>query len=547
MRHAKITPEIRQLVQETINRPGTGDAFAEQARQTLRNKCKSDPFFYIYWVLGYRDIDTPLHRDMLERWVKRRHRLYALFMVPRGHLKTSLWTIGVNMWEMLLDPNLRILIVNAVYSKAQEMMAEIRGHYEINEIHRWLFPEFSLDLSDLDRRRKKLCKMTDDRLDLPCGRRMGRREGNFECLGVEMSLVSKHYDIMHFDDSENDLNTATSDYRTKIWKWFLNSWQLRHSPRESKIRLVGTPWHLDGILNRTIKREKARRAAGKPPKWLLYRRAAKETTPYSDKEEPIWPERFTHNVLDELRVDLGPYIYSCQYMCQAISPEDALFREDQINIIDEDYLPDDLVNFAAVDLSDSGDDFTVVVVASFDEIGKMYVRQIVRGHIRPLELIETLRSLNRIWHLQKVAIETTGFQRTISRFYRDYADEKNFYISWQEMSRGKTNKLRRFLALQPIVDRGYFHVVKDISNTQEMIDELISCSPDHLPTHDDIMDCLADIIQIYYAATPEEFEDKPIGSLNDLFGNIEEDDFEGDDDPEPSESAHIGHEQWRVA
>jgi predicted phage terminase large subunit-like protein len=231
-------------------------------------------------------------------------------------------------------------------------------------------------------------------------------------------------------------------------------------------------------------------------------------------------------------------------MCQAVSPEDALFREEQIQIIHEDYLPEELVNFAAVDLSDSGDDYTVVVVASFDPQGKMYVRQIVRGHIRPLELIEALRTLNRIWDLKKVAIETTGFQRTISRFYRDYAEEKDFHISWEEMSRAKTHKLRRILALQPLVERGYFHVVKDISNTQEMIDELVSCSPDHLPTHDDILDCLADIIQIYYAATPEEIEEKPTGSLNDLFGTLDDDDLDDDD---YSESTHIGRDEWRVA
>jgi hypothetical protein len=534
-------------VQETINRPGTGDAFIEQARETLRRKCRSDPFFYIYWVLGYRDIDTDLHRDMLERWIKRRHRLYSLWLVPRGHLKTSLWTIGVNMWEVLLDPNCRILLVNAVYSKAQGMMQEIRSHYEINDVHRWLFPEYSLDLCSLPKQKKKLYKMTDERIDVGSGQRGGRREGNFECLGVEMSLVSKHYDIMHFDDAENDLNTATADYRTKIWTWFLNSWQLRHSPRESKIRDVGTPWHLDGIHNRIIKTERARRKAGKPAKWLLYRRAAKEATQYSDREEPIWPERFTHEVLDGLKDELGNYIYSCQYMCQAVSPEDALFREDQIQFIHEDYLPEDLVNFAAVDLSDSGDDFTVVVVASFDPQGKMYVRQILRGHIRPLELIEALRSLNRIWNLQKVAIETTGFQRTIARFYRDYAEEKGFHISWTEMSRAKTHKLRRFLALQPIVERGYFHVVKDISNTQEMVDELISCSPDHLPTHDDILDCLADIIQIYYAATPEEIEEKPTGSINDLFGTLDDDDDEDFGEDGYSESSHLGRSQWRVA
>jgi hypothetical protein len=448
------------------------------------------------------------------------------------------------MWDLLQDPNERTLIVNAVYSKAQDIMRSIRAHYEVNDVHRWLFPEYSLDLSPLDRKKKALYKMTDERIDVPCGIRGGRQEGNFECLGVEMSLVSKHYDKLHFDDAENDLNTTTPEYRNKLWKWFLNSWQLRHSPRESKIRDVGTPWHLDGLHNRIINLEKARREDGRPPKWLLYRRAALEETSYSDRKEPIWPERFTHSVLDDLRSDLGTYIFGCQYMCQALSPEDALFKEEQIKYVDEDYMPDELVNFAAVDLADGGADYTVVVVASFDTKGQMYVRQILRGHIKPLDLIENLRVLQGIWDLKKIAIEVTGFQRTIARFYSDYAEEKGFHISWVEMSRAKTHKLKRFLALQPIVERGYFHVAKDMTNTREMLEELLACSPDHLPTHDDILDCLADIVQIYYSATPEDFEEKPIGTINDYFGNIEEDDFE---ELESSECSHLGGDSWRVA
>lgn len=547
-RRPKITPEIRSLVEETMRRPGTGDAFMEQSRQTLRNKCKSDPFFYVYWALGYRDIDNPLHIDMISRWIARRHRLYTLWQVPRGHLKTSVWTIGLNMWDLLHDHNIRFLLCNAVYSKAQSMMQEIRSHYEINDLHRWLFPEFSLDLCGLPKNKKKLYKMTDERIDVGCGMRGGRREGNFECLGVEMSLVSKHYDVMHYDDAENDINTATAEYRNKVWDWLKNSWQLRHNPRESKIRIVGTPWHLDGLQNRVIKAEKARRkeldkdGKKKKARWLLYRRAVVEDTKVSDRPEPIWPERFTHGVLEGLKEELGSYIYSCQYMCQAISPEDALFREEDIQIIHEDYLPDDLINFAAVDLSDSGDDYTVVVVASFDPQGKMYIRQVLRGHIRPLELVDAMRSLQRIWDLKKVAIENTGFQRTIARFYRDYAQEKNFYIPWVEMSRAKTHKTQRILAIQPIVERKYFHIVKDIANIQPIFDEMLSCSLDHLPAHDDILDCISDILQIYYAATPEELDEIPVYSIDHLYGTLDDEDEEFDD----SECSYIGSDNWRA-
>jgi len=539
------TPEVKQLIQECMHAPGTGDAFVEQSRQTLRTRCKEDPWFFIYWVLGYKDIDIDLHHDMTERWVRRRHRLFSLWQVPRGHLKTSIWTIGMSMWELLLDPNIRILIVNAVYSNAQDMMSEIAQHLKTNEIFRWMWPDYCADLQHT--RKAKMCKTTADRIDLPCGNRMGRREGNLECLGVEMSLVSKHYDLFMYDDLVNDVNTATTEYRNKVWKWFLNSWQLRHSPIESRIRDIGTPWHLDDTHARIIRGEAARRKEIDPEtgklkkaKWLIYRRAATETIRYSDKKEPIWPERFTLPILDDLKEELGSYIYSCQYECNPISPESALFQHDQIKSIEEDDIPDNVINFAAVDLSEEGDDYTAVVVASFDTDGQMFVRQVIRAHIRPLELIDTIRSLCEVWKIQRVGIETVGFQKTIFKFYKDYAHERGFFIPWQEMKRGKTHKMRRFLALQPLVERGYFHVTAGITNFQELINEMTTVSFDHLPSHDDVLDCLADLQQLSYGA-PVEYEDDgpPPGSIDDIFGAL-------DDGSYTAENYVIGRSFWRA-
>lgn len=548
-----VKPEIKKLIQECLARPGTGEAFVEQAKQSFRQRCKDDPFFLLYHVLGYRDLDDPLHRDMIERWRKRRDRLYSLWQVPRGHLKTSVWTIGMSIWELLLDPNIRILIINAVFDNAQGMMAAIKTHFETNEVFRWLFPEYCLDLAPASRK-KRLCKQTIDRIDVPCGDRMGRQEGNVECLGVEMSLVSKHFDLFMYDDLVNDLNTATKNYRDKVWKWFLNSWQLRHSPTESRLRLIGTPWHLDDVQQRVVRGEhkhrKKKDADDKllKPKWLIYRRAAIEELELPDGSkvmEPIWPERYPLHVLEELRdgeTGVGSYIFSCQYLCNPMSPEDALFKLGDIKLIHEDDLPDDMLNFAAVDLAEEGDDFTVIVVASFDSHGKMYVRHIVRGQIRPLELIDTVRTLNEIWHLNRIGIETVGFQKTIYKFYKDYGSEKGFYLPWVEMKRGNIHKIRRFLALQPLVERGYFHVVDGIANQDQLISEMTTVSVDHLPTHDDILDCLADIQQVFYAAPKQIIEDRPPpGSIDALFGSLDE------DAPDSYlESSVIGRSYWRT-
>jgi hypothetical protein len=423
--------------------------------------------------------------------------------------------------EALMDPNLRTLIVNATLGNAQDIMGEIRTHFETNEVFRWVFPEYCIDLCT-DKKKVRMCKSTLDRIDFPCGNRMGKKEGNIECLGVEMSLVSKHYDLFIFDDLVNDVNTATSEYRNKVWRWFLNSWQLRHDPSKSRIRDIGTPWHLDDVHARIVNGEAARRRAGRSPKWLLYRRSVFEDTDDQNPSTTIWPERFTSSVLQDLRTELGSYIFSCQYLCNPISPENALFRPEQIKRIAEDDLPLSLTTFAAVDLATgSGDDYTVLVVASFDDESNMYVRQIIRGHIKPLELLDTLRSVDRIWRPRRVGIETVGFQHSVLDFYKDYSRNERFSIPWVEMKRGIQHKSKRFLGMQPMVESGMFYVVDGIENFEALWSEMTTVTMDHMPTHDDILDCLADLQKIAYTTHEAVEEEKPpSNSIDGMLGPL---------------------------
>lgn len=515
---SKLSPNIKQFIEEHFNDPVTGPTLYEDAKTKLRERCKTDPHFLLYHVLGYEDIQNPLHYDMIERWRKRMHRLYTLWLIPRSHLKTSVWTIGMTIFELLNNPNLRFLIVNAVYSNARGILSEIKSHFDVNETLRWLFPEYCPDLHP-NRKRARLCKWTDERIDFPCSNRVKKKEGNLECLGVEMSLVSKHYDRMIFDDAVNDQNTTTKEYLNKVALWYKNALQLRHSPLDSCVRLIGTRWHFDDLYGRIIAQEGKRRNQGKPPRWLMYRRKVIEPNA-DDQLVSIWPERFTEEVIEETKDEVGPYVFSHQYMNEPMSEEDAIFDRDKINIIDEYDIPLNVVNFAAIDLaeeSEKGGDFTVITVASFDSEGNMYVRDCVRAQLLPLEAVDVVRAVVEEWDCEHVAIENTGFQKTIIKFYKNYAEEKDFYIPWMELNRGTTSKLRRFLALQPLVARGKFHVDENINHLDDLISEMTQCTISHMPSHDDILDTLADLHAIYYAA-PVRVKDPspPANSLDAL-------------------------------
>lgn len=534
-------PHLPGKFMQVLKKELAGEESAEKlesVRQNLRDRCRESLWFFARFVAlanysnAGADVETDLHREMCDRWVKRKHRRFSMWLIPRSHLKTSLWTVAGSLWELINDVDQRILIVNAKLDNAIDIVLDIRSIVETNEVWRWLFPEFCIDKASKFRR--DLCKWTTERLDFPNSKWAGRKEGNIQVMSVGASLVSKHYDLMLFDDPVNEDNTTTKPYRDKIHKWYKNSLQLRDNINDTRIRIIGTRWHFDDLYSRILKAESAlrkhQRDNGLPirPNYLVYRRKAIEN------EKPIWPRQgskgFTVESLAELKIELGNYIYSCQYDNNPLPEEDASFRYSDIQPIDEIDIPENIVNFMSVDLADeetTRGDFTVITVASFDEDGNMYVRHIDRGHHSILDVIEDVHRLQLEWKCERVGVETTGFQKAIVRGYKRIAAQKGYHIPWREMERGKTSKFKRTLGLQPRVERGDFYYEENIANADWMIEEMTTFP---LGTFDDILDTLVDLENLFYGAPqiiddvkPTDTFDAAYGSLTDLFDSEDED------------------------
>ena len=504
---------IRDFLRECVGGTGDGESL-EALRQLLRERCKKDLWFFGYHVLEFHDLDDELHKDMAMRWMFRNKASFSLWQVPRGHLKTSLWTQAGTLWELINNPHERHVIVSAKLEIAQAILADIRSFVETREIFRWLFPEYCPDLAGKEKQRR--CKWGQDRLDFPCSRWAGRREGNIQVMGVEASLVSQHFDKFTFDDPVNDLNTSTKAYRDKVDRWYRDALQLRHSPAESKVRIIGTSWHYDDMYARRrraeLKRRKRLRAEGKPVKphlWIYIRRVVEpvESGGFDivghKNVAPIWPQRFDKQTIEDIREDNGSYIFNCQYMNNPISAEDAIFKREDIKACDYFDIPEQVANFAAVDMAvgeTDDSDYSVITVASFDSEGKMYTRQICRGKYSGNQLVELLNGICRKWNVKKVGIETTCFQKVVYKNYKTFAEKMGWKIPWVEMKRGNTAKLKRFLSLQPRVERGDFLYEEGIAHSDQMLDEMTTLSLTHKPAFDDILDTLADLEQLFYKA-----------------------------------------------
>lgn len=506
----------------------------EAIRLVLRERCFKDFWFFQCRVYGNADTVTPFHMEWAERWQKRCQQRFSIWLLPRSHLKTSMMTEAGVLWKLsCLDHDRRHLIINAKLDNAVDILANIRSCVESNDIYRWLYPEMCPDLAPKSIQAR--CKWLTHRLDFPCSKYAGRKEGNIEVMSVTASLVSKHYDEMHFDDPVNDENTTTKEYRDKVDRWYRNSLQLRHDAN-SIVDITGTRWHFDDLYSRRLREEYQRRKRQqergekvKPRYWIYHRQVVEkievggETIAGYEDVAPIWPERFNKEAIEEIKEENGSYIFSCQYMNNPLPEEDAVFKYSDISVVDEYDIPEGVVNFISCDIAVEDTelgDWWVITVGSFDSMGVMYVREIVRDKLLTSSFLAHVAALTKKWKPVKVSVETTAFQKTLLKTYRAWSTKEGHNIPWVEVERGRSSKRKRILSLQPRVERGDFCVEEGIKNLDWLIDEMTTYPRS---THDDILDTLADLEMLFFNA-PEAVKEVAIkGTYDEHYGSLEED------------------------
>lgn len=496
----------------------------EKLRLQYRDKAKKNFWFFLRFCCGFEKVESQLHRQLASVYQQRVRDKYRLWMLPRGHLKTSCITTGGTLWSHVND-DIKTLIASAKSDLSRQILLGMMNIVETNDIFRWLFPEYLPEACP--KQLKRTFRWGSERLDFACSRWAGTREGNIQYFSSYKGKTGFHAHRIVIDDAVDEDAITNQEMRDKHEHWLRTCYPLRENPNESIIEVVGTPWHFDDTHMRLVKAEEGRRKAQQEnneavtPTWKLFRLPC-----WQERDgilNPIWPEEYSLEALQGIRSQIGSYYFSSQYLLNPLSEEDAVFFANQIHPISEWSIPTNVVNFMAIDLADSETtkgDFTVITVASFDEHGRMYVREIRHGKFSIGQLLEDIWRLCQRWTPVRVGVETTGFQKTILRGYQHAAAQSKWNIPWAEMKRGTTAKPKRIRGLQPRVERGDFFYQEGIANHDRMIDEMV-----HFPSwaHDDILDTLADLEALYYRAPTIISEPKaPPGSIDALFGKLED-------------------------
>lgn len=387
--------------------------------------------------------------------------------LPRGHLKSHIITKGWSIQQIIKNPNVRVLIVNATEDNAVKFMRSIERYIGRGSLLEKLFGRFE---SAVWNQNELIVAGRTVILDAP----------TLMAAGLQKTLTSQHYDIIIADDLVEPDNSRTKEQREKVHDFYLSLFDLLEP--QGKLVVIGTRYHQDDLYARILEENSQHQ------NWSIFIRSC-----YKADGSIIFPEKFSQAQLDDIKKK-SFYHFSTQYLNNPIDPENADFKSSQIKYYDPTsphpsslYLTID----PAVSLSRDAD-FSAFVVAGMFSDRRIRVVDAIHRRLVPSELVECVFELVKKWRLHRVGIETFAFQKTLKYDIQRKQRETGLFFSVDELGKRHSGRGEQILSkearirrLQPYFEQG---LVEFNATHTELKDELLGFPRGR---HDDLIDALS--------------------------------------------------------
>lgn len=344
-------------------------------------------------VLNY--IVRPFHLSMMVYQFQHSDNLQLAF---RGAGKSTVCTVTKVIHLLLKNPDLRIMIASKTAPNAEGFLKEIKGHFESNELLAEIFGEY------YDPR--KVNKWDNKEIEvLP--RTSNAKEASVTCVGVDGTIVSKHYDIIIGDDLVDEENSRTEHMRKKTQTWYYKTLEPTLEPPDSEVEhrgefhRLGTRYHFEDLYGHLIKNEL------KEHHQIIRALNDKGQSPWHKKYPPAW--------FAKKRTKAGIIIFNTQYQCDTEAMKGEIFQYDDCRLIDIEDVPDNLKIYVGVDLaikqSETADLFAIVAIG-IDHIPNYYFLDYLEGRYRFNTQTRKILDFNERYNPIRIGVESNAYQES---------------------------------------------------------------------------------------------------------------------------------------
>jgi predicted phage terminase large subunit-like protein len=322
-----------------------------------------------------------------------------LQLVFRGAGKSTTCTITKAVHLLLKNPNLRILIASKTAQNAEGFLKEIKGIFESNERLKEVFGPYYDS--------KKIRKWDSREIEvLP--RTSTAKEASITCVGVDGTIVSKHYDVILSDDLVDEENSRTQYMRDKTRSWYYQTLDPTLEPPDVRVphrgehHHLGTRYHYGDLYGHFIENEMDK---------------AHQIIPALDSSgRSPWPEKYPAVWFARKRKKAGLIIFNAQYQCDTEAMKGEIFQYDDCQMVQASDYPalEDLRVFMGVDLAISekqtADKFAIVVIGITADRTGYYVLDHYEGQLRFSAQTSKIMEFYRRWDPVRVGLETVQYQ-----------------------------------------------------------------------------------------------------------------------------------------
>jgi len=454
--------------------------------------------------------------------------LRKIVLMPRGHLKSTVCSVGYVLWRIYQDPNIRIVVGTGVLDLSRAFMREVRSYLEDPELikHVWnqrphikgnLIPTMAVSTGgqrksqaksqnpdeDTDTDDKKVV-WNNDMLQVLRDKRM--KEPTLMAWSVGTIRTGFHCDLVIFDDivTFDNVKSPTLIESTHEWVRDIKSILDPYNP-DTKLGgetiVLGTryaePDYYGVILG----------GLSEVAYDIHFRNLYKNGKDNSDGY--IWPERYTEQVEKELIKELGMKRFTSQYLNRILNENDCVMHPDKVTLLEPSqiqkvvpglvhikltpeaptiYVRPIIVIDPAFSQRESADNSSIVV-GGIDKNRNMYVLDGVYGKYTIKGIIDATYKLCDKWFTKIVWVEANGTQVGLLNSFKDYF-QTYYPITIRPFNpKGMgVKKAAISAAVEPYVTDGRLFVRRDIMTNQKIRNEFLYFPAETV--HDDFLDTL---------------------------------------------------------
>ena len=480
---------MNMVEQEAIYTTLMTDALKRGGKPQLEALMKSlalrDLFFLLTVVLKRQDVR---HEWLFQRCMEVQAEPDGrLDLWSREHYKTTAISFALTIQDILRNPEVTVGVFSCTRPLAKRLLRQIKFEMEGNDTLKRLFP----DVLYADPRKESPKWSEDDGIIVK--RQTNPAASTVEAWGlVDGQPTGKHFSLMVYDDVVTRESVTTPDMIRKVTEaWELSRNLAAHGGRT---RYIGTRYHMNDTYRVIMEREAA------------IPRIYPATVDGTPDGEPVF---LTREQLQTKRREMGPYTFAAQLLQNPTADDaqgfdTAWLKRCRIESIAGMNL------YILVDPAGEKkvtSDYTVMMVVGLGPDDNYYIVDMVRDRLNLTERGKKLMDLHRRYKPKAVGYEKYGVQADIEHI--EYVQQQENYRFTITKLGGQTPKNDRIRKLVPLFEQGRIylpmslHYVDCQGRSTDLVRDFVDQEYVSFPVsvHDDMMDCLARIVDPELGAT----------------------------------------------